>query len=665
MTKRGLMQFLMVVFHSVILFGRTEDLVACGALVLGALIFVFDSIWRRGEKAIRCLAVMFLLVISVIVSTHAGETYYPVIFLVGLGMVVVRGIEPIILRKHLKVTSSIWLLLALISFYYSVRYAGLPVLDIPCGIAILLIAWFQLQPELADVQGLAFANAVAVLLLILGIGLGLSRALAQGTLQGLWYVDEHYGSLFQSDSDSGRKQGFVKPEDSTKLGLAPPKPQGKRVVRAFVKLQGSHRSLKDLYLRETAFDHFDGAAWISTGNQLIGTDDGDDGKDDGWVDIKEAYRHRAMEYEVTLPMRSRRTLVMPGLNAISTPMLTIGANDTIFLPQSTLENISYKAVSAPIFYRQLRNGRVRIERDERRYLQLPDTTLVSRIRSYTNRLTNGTRSSQEAIERILYDLRLSFNYKKNPTAPAGKNLENFFFGRKEGHCSLYATACVLMLRSRRIPARIAVGYLSKTWDTKNQVHVFSNTDRHAWVEIHLQEYGWVTLDPTPGSGRPASGVVRSDYGTVAQTATNLGQRETGRAPTGVRLALRIQDFVLTRGHYLLAFILILVALFVQFVRHRRAAKEATASAVNHPLTNFYEIFCHHFATLGVRKFPGNTGREYLRRLKHRGLVNGKFDDMIDYYYAVTYEGEEPVEATEEAFLTRIKSHARAQDSGSN
>jgi transglutaminase-like putative cysteine protease len=106
-------------------------------------------------------------------------------------------------------------------------------------------------------------------------------------------------------------------------------------------------------------------------------------------------------------------------------------------------------------------------------------------------------------------------------------LEDFVTEHRSGHCEYFASALVMMLRSRGVPARLVVGY--KT-DERNDLgnppfYVVRQLHAHAWVEAYLEpdelpeevrepqgmslaetlqrrhqwRYGgWITLDPTPG-----------------------------------------------------------------------------------------------------------------------------------------------------------------------
>jgi hypothetical protein len=62
----------------------------------------------------------------------------------------------------------------------------------------------------------------------------------------------------------------------------------------------------------------------------------------------------------------------------------------------------------------------------------------------------------------------------------------------------------MLLRMGGIPARVATGFTTGTYDTATKSWLVSDIDAHAWVEAWIPGYGWVTFDPTPAQA-PARG----------------------------------------------------------------------------------------------------------------------------------------------------------------
>ena len=71
----------------------------------------------------------------------------------------------------------------------------------------------------------------------------------------------------------------------------------------------------------------------------------------------------------------------------------------------------------------------------------------------------------------------------------------FLLGEKKGYCTYFATAMTLLCRMQGIPARYVTGYLAVPQDGLATV---TSADAHAWTEIYLNGFGWLTIDATPG-----------------------------------------------------------------------------------------------------------------------------------------------------------------------
>jgi hypothetical protein len=80
------------------------------------------------------------------------------------------------------------------------------------------------------------------------------------------------------------------------------------------------------------------------------------------------------------------------------------------------------------------------------------------------------------------------------------NMEYAVLGRRDrgaikalqqgkGDCTEYSDLFVAICRAKNIPARVVTGYTVK---------VDTATSKHNWVEVYLQDYGWVPFDPSSG-----------------------------------------------------------------------------------------------------------------------------------------------------------------------
>ena len=84
----------------------------------------------------------------------------------------------------------------------------------------------------------------------------------------------------------------------------------------------------------------------------------------------------------------------------------------------------------------------------------------------------------------------------------------------------------LLLRMGGVPARVATGFSPGGYSKRKQAWIVRDTDAHSWVEAWFDDYGWITLDPTP-SDTPA----RSQIASIAAPATpEDSRRQPGGRP---------------------------------------------------------------------------------------------------------------------------------------
>lgn len=73
-----------------------------------------------------------------------------------------------------------------------------------------------------------------------------------------------------------------------------------------------------------------------------------------------------------------------------------------------------------------------------------------------------------------------------------------------GHCEYFASAMCMLLRCYDIPSRVAAGFLAMN-PTEEGVFEVNASAAHAWVEVWIDGFGWVTFDPTPGEEELGTG----------------------------------------------------------------------------------------------------------------------------------------------------------------
>ncbi len=78
----------------------------------------------------------------------------------------------------------------------------------------------------------------------------------------------------------------------------------------------------------------------------------------------------------------------------------------------------------------------------------------------------------------------------------GEDAVSFFMnGGMKGYCVHFASAMTVMARIAGLPARYVEGYLCSIDESGEAI--VTGLDAHAWTEVYLNGFGWMTFDATP------------------------------------------------------------------------------------------------------------------------------------------------------------------------
>lgn len=89
-----------------------------------------------------------------------------------------------------------------------------------------------------------------------------------------------------------------------------------------------------------------------------------------------------------------------------------------------------------------------------------------------------------------------FVYTLEPPKLGIHSVDEFVFDSRRGFCEHYASSLAFMLRAAGLPARIVLGYQGGERNVEGNYLLVHQSDAHAWVEVWLDERGWVRVDPT-------------------------------------------------------------------------------------------------------------------------------------------------------------------------
>ncbi len=136
----------------------------------------------------------------------------------------------------------------------------------------------------------------------------------------------------------------------------------------------------------------------------------------------------------------------------------------------------------------------------RDYLQ--EVELSPEMEARLEEMTEGAGTRIEKLRAIESGLA-ALSYTRTPgdlpqrVTDEGAFLDYFLLESREGYCTYFATAFVLLARAEGIPARYVQGYCVPVQEGRTYVH---SDMAHAWPEAYLEGVGWIPFEPTPGYG---------------------------------------------------------------------------------------------------------------------------------------------------------------------
>jgi hypothetical protein len=147
--------------------------------------------------------------------------------------------------------------------------------------------------------------------------------------------------------------------------------------------------------------------------------------------------------------------------------------------------------------------------DRQRFVKLP--SFPSRRIAELVRELSANKSEPEKIQAFYDYLKLgNFKYSMENLPVSDNALEEFLFTNKHGNCEYFASALAVMLRMAGIPARLIGGYAGGYYNETGNYYMVLQKNAHVWVEVYVNDRGWVRLDPTPVSLQISHGNLAAD-----------------------------------------------------------------------------------------------------------------------------------------------------------
>jgi len=279
-------------------------------------------------------------------------------------------------------------------------------------------------------------------------------------------------------------------------------------TRKIMEIKGQVSLVTNIYLGGKTFDTFDGKQWFSTDeNAETVSFTSMDGFADTGICADTAKTVQAVD---TYGDYSARNYLSKTTLQIT---YTKYNSSTVFLPLKTerlrsktdgYEAVYYQLnINAAHFYDMLAQAQAEntAEAFAGRSLYTQEVFLSDEMQTYLDEITKDATNDVEKLQLIEKELS-SFTYNRAPGAlpdyvtDAGSFLDYFMLESKEGFCTHFATAFVLLARAEGIPARYVQGFCVPTGGEKT-ITVYANM-AHAWPEVYIDGVGFIPFEPTPG-----------------------------------------------------------------------------------------------------------------------------------------------------------------------
>jgi transglutaminase-like putative cysteine protease len=266
-----------------------------------------------------------------------------------------------------------------------------------------------------------------------------------------------------------------------------------------------------LYLRGTAFDHYDGTSWTRTrpAHSLAPFEETRDGS---IVRIAGSGKLKPEEMSIDLEPINPPIIFLPGeavairINepgdgvGFRAPKVLVAADDEYKYERADERGLQYSV------YRDRSRPEPLSLEERKRYLEVPPA-IVGPISELAQRWVGPVSTDWEEANAIEERLRSEYRYDlDSPSGAAPQPLLHFLFESKSGHCEFYSTAMAMLLRTLNVPTRNVTGFIGGTYNRFGEFYAVRQGDAHSWVEVYIDGRGWTRFDPTP----PSSSAPRSD-----------------------------------------------------------------------------------------------------------------------------------------------------------
>ena len=405
---------------------------------------------------------------------------------------------------------------------------------------------------------------------------------------------------------------------------------------------------KPLYVSAQELIYFENKTWRPERVEVVWFKDEEDGKVDGNIELGIKHKYNVRHSVYLLREGASSIFSLTGLNSIELPEVFLSSMGVMGTRQGDTQKRKKYTVNSNFYNYDFINKRsLKVGDVDRRYLQLPQSGVISKIKNLTSKIARPQDTKVQKISRIRNFLKANCKYSLKVDNPRNRSspLDNFIFYEKKGHCVLFASSFTLMLRAAGIPARMVNGFAGGDYDLKKGMYVMKSSNAHAWTEIYFENYGWVVCDATPEAENIAPGVAEVEEFNESEFE-DMSLVEKSASST----VASSESFFSNARNLLLALLMALVILSFTWQYLKKIpginfrGDQEKKRVYNRPIyIGAFEEYCR---SRGVNTLRSRTVRELMADLMKEEDADQEILEMVQYYYHVTFANGARSEAKE-------------------
>lgn len=266
-------------------------------------------------------------------------------------------------------------------------------------------------------------------------------------------------------------------------------------------------------------------------------------------------------------------------------------------------------------------------------------------------------------------LKNNYTYSLNFDSTAANSVMRFLSVTKSGHCALYASSMVLILREVGIPARYCTGFVADgdgAYTDNGYEITMREKNLHAWVEVYFDEFGWLPFDPT-GAATGANSTTESTP-RVTTSPRNTTPRVTASEPQTTDTAITtspdsVNGEVIDMTVIIIAvgavlFILVIVS-GIAFILNtkKRIEKLFSSFRSSEPTAAVKKMYRFIFSLLTLCDIEQNSGEllaDFAERIDKLTAVNTKMSELVPLFEAIEFGKEDVNESEREKVFEYVR-----------